>query len=237
KNAIYAYSEGFVQEASVSNVLDFELDLQSGYGFGNNFYLGTVEDGLLIVPFGSMQATQILPNGPIRNKPFALDATPGQLWVTFGETTRDFNPYPLSKFGVSHLKDTLWTNISYEDLDANVGGEPTDLLKVTINPQAPNEVYMSSFQAGLLKIVDEVPTILYDDTNSPLDRIFIGNADAGIRLFGSQFDNQGNLWFLQSKTDEGLIKLTPGGQFQKIDISDIFNPADDLAMTKLALSR
>src|SRR5690606_9021067 len=100
KNAIYAYSEGFVQEASVSNVLDFELDLQSGYGFGYNFYLGTVEDGLLIVPFGSMQATQVLPNGPIRNKPFALDVTPGQLWVSFGETTRDFNPYPLSEFGV-----------------------------------------------------------------------------------------------------------------------------------------
>ncbi len=237
KNSIQAYSEGFVPEAAVNNVLNFDLDLLSGYGFGSNFYLGTVEEGLLIVPFGTMQATQVLPNGPIRNKPFALDALPGQLWVSFGETTRDFDPYPLSRFGVSHLKDTLWTNISYEDLSSAVGGEPTDLIKVTINPQAPNEVFMSSFQKGLLKIVDEVPTILYDETNSPLDRIFFGTADAGIRLFGSQFDNQGNLWFLQSKTDEGLIKLTPNGQFQKIDVSDVFNPADDLALTKLAISR
>ncbi|MEH6764373.1 type IX secretion system anionic LPS delivery protein PorZ [Aequorivita antarctica] len=242
KKGIYAYSDGFVQQSSVTNVLDFELDLQSGYGFGNNFYLGTAEDGLLIVPFGSMQATQVLPNGPIRNKPFALDATPGQLWVSFGEVDRDFNPYPLSEFGVSHLSDTLWTNISYEDLDASVAGKPSDLIKVTINPQAPNEVYMSSFQAGLLKIVDDVPTVLYDDTNSPLERVFLplpggGTADAGIRLYGSQFDNQGNLWFVQSKLDEGLIKLTPNGQFQKTDVSVFFNPVSDLALTKLALSR
>jgi streptogramin lyase len=234
KNSIQSYSDGFVQEASVSNVLDFELNLQSGYGFGNNFYLGTVADGLLIVPFGTMQATQVLPNGPIRNKPVALDATPGQLWVSFGEVDVDFNPYPLSKFGVSHLKDTLWTNIKYEDLEASVGGTPTDLIKATINPQATNEVYMSSFQFGLLKIVDEVPTILYDETNSPLDKI----GDAGIRIYGSEFDNQGNLWFLQTKPDEGLIKLTPNGQFQKIDITAIIpNPNSELALTKLALSR
>ncbi|MDP2687893.1 MAG: two-component regulator propeller domain-containing protein [Aequorivita sp.] len=237
KNSIQAYSEGFVQEAAVNNVLDFDIDLFSGYGFGNNFYLGTVEDGLLIVPFGTMQATQVLPNGPIRNKPFALDALPGQLWVAFGEVTRDFDPNPYSRFGVSHLKDTLWTNISYEDLSSAVGGEPTDLIKVTINPQAPNEVFMSSFQKGLLKIVDEVPTVLYDETNSPLERIFFGSDDAGIRLAGSQFDNQGNFWFLQSKTDEGLIKLTPNGQFQKTDVSVIFTPVDDLALTELALSR
>lgn len=236
KNAIQAYSEGFVQEAAVNNVLDFDIDLFSGYGFGNNFYLGTVEDGLLIVPFGTMQATQVLPNGPIRNKPFALDALPGQLWVAFGETDRDFNPNPYSYFGVSHLTDTLWTNISYEDLSSAVGGEPTDLIKVTMNPQVPNEVFMSSFQKGLLKIVDEVPTVLYDETNSPLERIYIGGDDAGIRLYGSQFDKQGNFWFLQSKTDEGLIKLTPNGQFQKTDLSSIFNAASDLALTKLALS-
>lgn len=237
KNSIQAYSEGFVQESAVNNVLGFNLDLLSGYGFGNNFYLGTAEDGLLIVPFGTMQATQVLPNGPIRNRPYAIDASPGQLWVTFGEVDRDYNPYPLSRFGISQLKDTLWTNTSYADLNLAVNAEPTDLVKVTINPQAPNEVYMSSFQKGLLKIVDDEPTILYDETNSTLERVFIGSADAGIRIYGSQFDNQGNLWFLQTKIDEGLIKLTPNGQFQKTDISSIINVVGEGALTQLALSR
>ncbi len=246
KNAIYAYGEGFVQQAAVTNLPDFQLDLLSGYGFENKFYLGTVQDGLLVVPFGSIQAEQILPNGPIKNTPFAMDAAPGQLWVSYGEVDRDFNPfYPngqLSKYGISHLKDTLWNNLRYEDLDAAVTGEPTDLVQISINPQEPDQVFMSSFQNGLLKIVGETPTILYDESNSPLDRVTIvlpngTPVDAGIRIYGSKFDAEGNLWFVQSKLDEGLIKLTPGGQFQKIDVSNIITPLSELALTRVAISR
>ena len=237
KNSVQAFSEGYVQEAIVDNILDFELDLLSGYAFNNNFYIGTNEDGLLIVPFGSMQATQVLPNGPIRNSSFAIDASPGQLWVAFGEVDVDYNPFPISKYGISHLKDTLWNNIDYEDLRTSLNAEPTDLVKVTINPENKDEVFMSSFEKGLLKIVDETPTILYDQTNSPLDRIIINGADAGIRILGSQFDAQGNLWFVQSKEKEGLIKLTPGGQFQKTDISSVIDNEREVALTELAISR
>lgn len=240
-NSVEVYSPGFLQEAEIINVQGFELNLLSGFAFGSNVYLGTQEDGLLIVPFGSNQSTQILPNGPIRNGPFALDSSPGQLWVSYGETDIDFNPFPLSRYGVSHLKDTVWNNISYKNLSEAVNAEPTDLMKVTINPNNPKEVYMSSFQKGLLKIVDDEPEILYDETNSPLERIQIpitnGTADAGIRIYGSEFDKEGNLWFVQSKTDKGLIRLSPGGQFQKISLSNFLNPLSELALTKLAITR
>lgn len=241
ENSIQSYSEGFITEASITNLPDFELNLLSGYGLGSNLYLGTVDDGLLIVPFGSTQATQVLPNGPIRNRPFSIDSSPGQLWVSFGEVSVDYNPYfpngVLSKYGISQLKDTLWSNITYRELRTAVNADPTDLIEVTINPQNPQEVFMSSFQKGLLKIVEDQPSILYDETNSPLDRIVLNGNDAGIRISGSQFDRQGNLWFLQSKTDEALIKLTPNGQFEKIDVSTIINAKNDLAMTKLAIDR
>lgn len=235
--SVQAYSEGFIEEVVVDNVLDFELDLQSGLTFGNNVFLGTTDNGMLIVPIGSIQATQVLPNGPIRNKPFAMDSSAGQLWVAFGETTVNYNPYPFSKYGISQLKDTLWSNILYEDLSQAVNGEPTDLMNVTINPQNPAEVFMSSFQNGLLKIVDDSPSILYNETNSPLDRVLIGTSDAGIRIYGSEYDNQGNLWFVQSKVDEALIKLSSSGQFQKIDVSTIINAKEDLAMTKMVIDR
>ncbi len=241
ENSIHSYSEGFVQEAAVTNVQGFDLNLLSGYGFGSNFYLGTKEDGLLIVPFGSNQPTQILPNGPLRNRPFAIDASPGQLWVSFGEVDIDYNPYypdgVLSRRGISQLKDTLWTNTTYKELSLAVNAEPTDLVKVTINPQNPDEVFMSSFERGLLKIVEGTPKILYDQTNSPLKRVIINGIDAGIRILGSQFDSQGNLWFVQSKEKEGLIKLTPSGQFQKVDISSIIANENEVALTKLAISR
>ncbi len=236
-NSVQAYSPGFLSEAEVRNVQGFDLALNTGYAFNSNLYLGTEEDGLLVIPFQSNQPTQVLPNGPIRNRPFSLDAVAGELWVSFGETTVNFNPYPLSRFGVSHLKDTIWNNISYEQLSTAVNGEPTDLMEVTINPANSKEVFMSSFQNGLLKIVDDEPVTLYDDTNSPLDRARAGSGDAGIRLYGSEFDKEGNLWFVQSKIDKGLIKLSPEGQFRKVDLSNFMNPSSELALTKLAISR
>lgn len=240
-NSLQVYSPGFISETEIRNVQGFNLKLNTGYAFGTNAYLGTDEDGLLIVPFESNQATQIKPNGPIRNGSFAMDATAGQLWLSFGETDVNFNPYypngQLSRYGVSHLKDSVWSNISYNELSSAVNGEPTDLIKVTINPTNTKEVYMSSFQKGLLKIVDEEPVILYDETNSPLERVRVGTADYGLRINGSQFDQEGNLWFVQSKTDKGLIRLSPGGQFQKIDLSNYMNPLSELALTKLVISR
>lgn len=237
-SGIYAYANGFnlIQELTSANGQSLELD--SGIAFDNNFYLGTIEDGLLIAAFGNQSATQILPNGPIRNRPFGLDTTAGQLWVVFGETTIHFNPYPLTRYGVSQLKDSVWNNISYESLSRAVGGkEPTNLMKATINPNNPEEVYMSSFQKGLLKLENGEPTILYDETNSPLERINLG-ADAGIRIYGSAFDRDGNLWFVQSRTDKGLIRLSPEGQFRKVDLSNfIADPASEIALTKLVISR
>ncbi len=236
KNSIQAYSEGFVLQGSINSLPNFEYELQSGYAFNNTFYLGTTDAGILAVPFGTTQTTQILPDGPLNNNPFSLDVSPGQLWVNFGDVTVNYNPYPLTYLGVSNLKDSTWTNIPYQDLSDAVGGDVNDLVDISINPENPDEVYMTSYQKGLLKIVDQTPTVLYDETNSPL---FIPNNNEalGIRLFGLDFDKQGNLWFDQSRTNEALYKLSPAGQFEKIDISDIIDGEREQALSEIEISR
>ncbi len=236
-NSIHAYSEGFILESEVTSLLDYDYVLQSGLTFNNNFYLGTTELGALVVPFGNSQAQQILPDGPLLNQPFAIDASPEKLWVAFGEVDVNFNPYPLSKRGISNLKEDTWTNISYEDLIGQLGVEDVnDITYVTINPENSHEVYMSSYQKGLLKIDDQTPSILYNETNSPLT-IPNNNEDLGIRLYGSDFDREENLWFVQSNIDDGLVKLTPTGQFQFTDLSNIIETEDEQALTELKISR
>jgi len=238
-NTIQAYSSGFVQEATVQSIPDLPYRLQSGYAFNNHFYLGTTEIGLLKVPFGTNQEEQILPDGPIRNDPFAIDASAGQLWTVFGDVSVTYNPFPLSDRGISNLRDGVWTNFSYSALSEAVGGKRiNDLVYVTINPADPNETYISSYQKGLLKIEGQEPAFLFDNSNSnlviPIDP---NDTDMGIRLYGSQFDRQGNLWLLQSRSNEGLIKYTPGGQFQYIDVTSAINGETEQAFTKIAVSR
>jgi len=236
-NEISSYNLGYTIIASVSSLPDLEYGLQSGYSFDNSFYLGTIEDGMIVVPFGSNQGQQILPTGPLFNQPFAIAASPNQLWVVFGGFDVFFNPFPLTRRGISNLRNEQWTNIDYEELTETLGvTDVNDLSYVIINPENTNEVYMSSYQKGLLKINNKTPSILFDETNSPMD-IPNGNVDLGIRLFGSDFDRDGNLWFVQSKTNEGLIKLSPEGQFQTIDISSIINAESELALSKVATTR
>jgi hypothetical protein len=192
---------------------------------------------MLIVPFNVNRALQVLPEGPLYNQPFTIEASPGKLWVAFGDVDLTFNPYPLTRKGISNYRNESWTNIKYDSLRDLLGVEDVnDLVFVKSNPNNPNETYMSSYQKGLLKIKNQDPTILYNETNSPLE-IPGGNEALGIRLYGSDFDKQDNFWFVQSRIDKGLIKLTPEGQFQTIDISNIINAEDELALGKLVISR
>ena len=236
-SSIHSFSEGYVLINEITSLFEYDYLLQAGYAFNNSFYLGTADLGMLIVPFNVNRALQVLPEGPLYNQPFTIEASPGKLWVAFGDVDLTFNPYPLTRKGISNYRNESWTNIKYDSLTDLLDVEDVnDLVFIKSNPNNPNETYMSSYQKGLLKIKNQDPTILYNETNSPLE-IPGGDEALGIRLYGSDFDKQDNFWFVQSRIDKGLIKLTPEGQFQTIDISNIINAEDELALGKLVVSR
>ena len=217
------------------NVVELPFDLEDqftvGLGIADQIFAGTNANGLLKQNSGQFQWSSIGPQGPLFNNPFSIDASGGQLWVGFGEVTVSFNPYPLSYRGLSQLQNDSWNNIPASEL---LGA--SDIVQMTINPMDPNQVFASSFQFGLLKLTAGVPEILYDQSNSSLT-IPAGNPAAGLRIYGSDFDRDNNLWFVQSKIDQGLLRLSPSGQIGKIDLSGIINAEDELALTDLKVSR
>lgn len=230
-SGVNSYSEGLILEASSGNPSGFDAIGQAGYAQGQVHYWGTQEDGLLGIPFGSNNAEQYLPEGPINNRPFSLDSSPGQLWVCFGEVDVDYNPFPLTNQGISNLREGSWTNIPFEDIF-----ETNDLVNVAINPDNPDEVYMTSHNKGLLRIEGQEPVIQYNETNSPLELFRPPERD--IRLYGSDFDRDGNLWFTQSRVEDGLIRLSPSQQFQKNELTDIIpGVVDGGALGELRISR
>ena len=237
ENSIEAYQEGYGEPLATVGNLNYDYTLQSGYFYNNTFYLGTTTLGMLVVPGTSQEASQVLPAGPLFNQPFSIDASPGQLWVTYGDVDLTFNPFPLTRKGISNFKNEAWKNIKYDSLiDQLRVDDANDLVYVKINQNNPFVTYISSYQKGLIKLNGQDPFILYNETNSPMD-IPNGNEALGIRIFGSDFDRDQNLWLVQSRIDEGLLKLTPDGQFQTIDISNIIDAETELALSKLAVSR
>ncbi|OAB80380.1 type IX secretion system anionic LPS delivery protein PorZ [Cochleicola gelatinilyticus] len=235
--AIRAYGPGFAIQGIVNNTSsEFSFTIQTGYAFNDTFYIGTFDLGMLAIPFSNENSVQILPDGPLRNDSYSIDASPGQVWVSYGEPSVSYNPFPLTRRGISNLKENIWTNYTYDDLVEKIGGfSATDLVEVNLNPENPEEVFISSLENGIIKISSPDDFFIYNESTSTIE----GNGQGGgMRIYGSDFDSQGNLWFVQSAKEEGILRLSAGGQLQKFDITPLISePTSENPLTEMAISR
>ena len=191
----------------------------------NDFiYIGTTENGLMTTALlSTVNYENITPIGPARNNIFSMQATPTQLWAVYGDYDIFYNPYPLDSYGISKLTTSGWSNIPYDKV---LGAK--SMTRVAINPSNEKEVYASSFFSGLLKIENDVPTILYNQTNSGLESLTISPPDPNyidIRINGSAFDKSGNFWVTNSRVVKGLKVLSKSGQWQSYAMDKILSSA------------
>ena len=198
-NNVFVYDAGFNIISQVPLNSEFSTNYTSATADANFVYIGTTDFGILKTPLTAPTTfEEIRPDGPLLNNPFSVQAEPNGLWVTFGEYTVFYNPYPLNSRGFSHLKNDEWINTPYSEVfDAKC------LNAISINPSNTNQVFISSFFSGLLEINDELPTILYNEKNSGLESLILPNDPnyIDVRVGASSFDNNGLLW-----TTTGFVK-------------------------------
>jgi hypothetical protein len=185
-------------------------------------YIGTAENGLITTSLlGVANYENITPIGPPRNAVFSMQATPTQLWAVYGDYDIYYNPYPLDVYGISKFTTSGWSNISNDKV---LGAK--SMTRIAVNPSNEKEVYASSFFSGLLKIQEDIPTILYNQTNSALESLILSPPDPNyidIRINGSAFDKSGNFWVTNSRVVNGLKVLSAGGQWKSYAMDKILS--------------
>ena len=198
---------------------------------GTTAFLGTKENGVITTPLsGTTNFQYLLPDGPQRNSAFAINAVTENLWVVFGGYSTDYDPYgyqfgPLALFGISKLASKQWLNIPPSEV---LGAKA--LSRITINPKNTNEVYISSYFSGLLKLENDVPTTLFTAVNTApngLENEQSGNNPNDIRVNTPAFDKTGNLWVTNSKVVKGLKVLKTNGQWQSYSLASILPKLPD----------
>jgi hypothetical protein len=201
---------------------------------GDIIYIGTQEDGLITTTISTATIFEnSTPTGPSRNNIFAIQTTSNALWAVYGDYNVSYNPYALDSYGISKYSATGWLNIPYEKV---LGAK--SLSRITVNPNNENEVYVSSFFSGLLKIVDDVPTFLYDQTNSGLESIsFVGPTYIDVRINGAAFDKSGNLWITNSRIKNGIKVLKTDKQWQSYSTDKILNAAENTSYGRIAIDK
>lgn len=220
KNNVRVYDENLSQITYFSTV-EFDGEFNTALAYKGFLYVGDNNFGLVRAPLSNPNALEYFsPNGPLRNDIFSMDLTLSQLWVSYGEYTFSYNPYPLTERGISHYSEEHWVNIPYEDLPEN-----RSITSVKINPFAPEQVFFASFRDGLMEVNQNEVVNFYTTNNSNLEPIETASSSPdAIRLGPMDFDPSGNLWMASSLHSKGLISFKPGGNpnsFKKYNLTSV----------------
>lgn len=193
---------------------------------GTKVYIGTSENGVITTPItGANNFEYLLPDGPLRNSTFAINASTDNLWIVFGGYDARYDPYGYNGpsypdlYGISKLEDKNWLNIPASEV---LGARA--LSNIAINPNNPNEVYISSYFSGLLKLENNIPVTLFTPTNtSPngLEHEQVENKPFDIRINNPAFDKSGNLWLTNNLVVKALKVLKANGQWQSVSLETV----------------
>ena len=227
---VLVFNQSLQQIAQIQNsqITEIPVTFVCATVIESTIYIATNENGIITTPISNPTSFQfLLPNGPINDDIFRIKKSSTELWALYGKYSRNYNPYNfnppfgLFQFPISKYSDQNgWTLLPYEDIF-----QAKSLSNIAFNPNNEKEVYVSSYYSGLLKIVDDVPVILYNASNTGVNGLqsIPGQVPDDIRVNGPAFDKEGNLWMTNSLVSKGLKVLRSNGTWQSYDLSDVIS--------------
>jgi hypothetical protein len=222
-NHVYVLDILFSSIAHITQIPDNINLFTCAITIGDVLFVGTKKEGLFQTQLSNPISFVLLsPNGPVQNYIFRVKKTSQTLWATYGDYDRTYNSYnpTLGEFPVSkYNKQSGWDFIPYSDL---LGA--TSLTDIVPNPSNVNEVYIGSNENGLLKINND-DIFLYNQSNTGsngLESLVDPSSPnyISVRINGSAFDKEGNLWVTNAWVNKGLKVLKKNGTWQSYDLSN-----------------
>ncbi len=220
-NNVYVLDVLFSNVAQVSNIPDVTNEFSCALTLDGYLYIGTKKKGLFQMDLSNQSNfLPLSPDGPILNYVFRVKKIQNTLWATYGSYNRSYDVNYLFEGISKYTEDNGWDIIPKESLFG-----ATTLTDIVANPKNQNEVYVCSFQKGLLKIKNNEIT-LFDHNTSPPNGPESQQWQPVIPNFifvlinGPAFDKDGNLWMSNSLVYKGLKVLKANGQWQSVDFTN-----------------
>jgi len=237
QNTVYVYNQSLslIAQVNSNQIPDMTAKFTCATIINGVIFIGTLENGVITTAINDLSAFEFInPDGPLRNNIFAINTATNNLWAVYGDYNISYNPDPLDYYGISKFTSTGWQNTPYNDIQQSVGQDVASMVRIAVNPNNENEVYVSSFHSGLLKIENDIPSVLYNQNNSGLESFVGANT---LRINGTAFDKSGNLWVTNSMVKNGLKVLKTDGQWQSYSMENYYQEVGKFNMGRLSIDK
>jgi ligand-binding sensor domain-containing protein len=240
-------TKGLILDISLNLV--FQSVANSEYNFtlnnvlfdNSSIFLATKEFGILSTTEDqSLTFTEIHPEGPLANNSFSIAVRNNNLWIVYGGYDAAYTPLQQRK-GFSHFNGENWVNTRF-----NSSFPVIDLNYISIDSNSENKAYISSFgdtrdinsvsTGGMLVVENDEISVFYNHLNSGLEDLVSNQSDrVSLRISGSTFDRQGNLWIANISDNDELKKLSQNGQWSSFNLSELKTIPDKYGLSEIAI--
>ena len=226
-NNVYIFNSSLIEVAHIqtNQVLNQTVEFSCATVIGDKIFIGTKENGIIKTTLlNTFNFETILPNGPEKNNIFSVKSSGNVAWAVYGGYDKNYDPFPLggnspkpiSKFTTNNG----WSKLPFSSL---LGAKA--LTGVTFSPTNNETVFVSSYFSGLLKIENDIPTILYNQLNTGTTGLQVGSTTYNdVRINIPAFDKNGNLWMTNSQINSPIKVFNANGSWNTFSTSAITLP-------------
>ena len=218
KYGVNRYNENLDSEQHLSSgVFSFpKKEFRAGIYIDGEYWIADKYNGLL--RYKSGYSEQIMPTGPHKSDVAQIQNFGDEIWLAHGSKDENWDP-TWSKNELSILKNDFWSHTS--TLLENEIHDPVAIA------QRGNKTYVASWQKGLAELENNELSILYNNTNSSLQKRF--PHEDWINIGAIEFDSEGNLWCTNAQTLEPLSVQYTNGEWASFSLGNTVTEDQNLA--------
>lgn len=217
-DAVYAYDSNFNILSYFGNYIGGASSPKSAVydGLGNICIADNIH-GLVYGEIAVWWFRSYFPNGPASINLNAIAIQDNTVFVAPGSNIG----------GNSYLTEGVFTysNGTWSSIKGNYSGIVNldtifDIVNVMVDKNDSKHFFASSWFHGVIEFSNGAPVQLYNESNSTLEGIQVGNYDP-IWVQGMAQDNNNNFWFTNSYVDRVMSVKKTNGTWQDFDFSSI----------------
>ena len=216
---VYSISGGVINSEYLNPSIDWVTDitLTGDTAWFSDLALGLVKNH-------ESTWDNFYPSGPRTSNSFSLAVDENTIWIASGGID-GWNNASLNQ-GVYWTKGLAWNYLSSSYIGAK------DIVNVVINPTNYNEVFLSTWNDGIIQLNWSEENQWFTKTNTFNQENTMGhlatlNPDSGdvtsgwIRVKSIAFDSDGNLWGANSQVNNALFVRRSNGEWDSYNLQSV----------------